>query len=399
MNNQEILEIIDGRKVAIVGSGEETVDHSAEIDACDVVIRFNHFYNYDSGKVGKKVDVIIQTFTSAWLNAKEKHADIIKAQHARIFCGKKPEQFNPADVAKYLGPDVSVSDASAALRPYVKYTTGTAFLAWLAERPRNTEFKIYGFPTGEAADKYFATDAKHYAATKDDELIVRARSIELLEKMKITSRRVEILPRVVIPIKRHSSGAPGKNRALLPRAIEELKKTTLPIVIVGNDDELLKEMEARYGVETFRSPDNDTDEVTDKLRHWRNYAGFHGEIILAQCTAPKLKASWVTDILEARTHAPIAATCVKVKFKVNALYASTEGVFLPLVSQFGPPSVPRQRLPEVVRLSGALWAFHSDALDRRSFYAAGTLRPVIIDERDALDVDTSEDLKEALKVI
>lgn len=47
-------------------------------------------------------------------------------------------------------------------------------------------------------------------------------------------------------------------------------------------------------------------------------------------------------------------------------------------------------------MNGAVFCFHSDALDRKSFYQAGTLRPVIVEERDSLDVDTAEDLAKAV---
>ena len=45
----QILQLLWGKKIAIIGNGLVPVDVSKEIDACDVVIRFNHFYNYDTG--------------------------------------------------------------------------------------------------------------------------------------------------------------------------------------------------------------------------------------------------------------------------------------------------------------------------------------------------------------
>lgn len=391
----ELLEIFDGRTVAIVGNGEETEDHSAEIDACDVVVRFNHFYNYDSGKVGKRVDVVIQTFTTAWAKAKEKHAEVIKGEGARIFCGKKPEQYHPAEVAKYLGPDVCVSDWTSELEPWSRFTTGGAFLCWLASKPRNAKFKVFGFPRGEAADRYFAGDAKHYAQVKDEELAAQARAIEVIERQRITQARRPAAPTIVIPVKANSSGCPGKNERLLPGCVEKLRPLGYEIWLVGDGAERLAV--GLEGVKVFATPPP-TGEVTDDLRLWRDHTGYHGEVILVQCTSPRLKPEWIGAVVEARRHAPVAATCCKVKFKVNGMYAAENGVWTQLVPQFGPASVPRQRLPEVVHLSGAAFAFHSDALDRPSFYQAGTLRPVVVEERDALDVDTPEDLAQALGV-
>lgn len=393
----ELLEIFDGRTVAIVGNGEEQEDHSAEIDACDVVVRFNHFYNYDGGKVGRKVDVIIQTFTTAWVNAKEKHADVIKAQQPHIFCGKKAQQYNPPQVAGFLGADVCVSDWTGELLPWAKYTTGGAFLCWLASKPRNASFKVFGFPRGEAADKYWAGDAKHYARLKDEELAAQARAISILEMQRVNAPRAEARPVIVIPVKANSTGCPGKNEWLLPLCIAKLAPLGYDIHLVGDGADKLSEIAvaaagtAADAIHTFVTPPP-TGEVTDDLRMWRDHTGYHGEVALVQCTSPGMKPEWIDECLAARRCAPISATCCRVNFKVNALYAENNGVWLQLVEGFGPPSAPRQSLPPVIRLSGAVFAFHSDALDLPSFYSAGVLRPVIVEERDALDVDTPEDL-------
>lgn len=396
---QELLEIFDGRTVAIVGNGEEAQDRSAEIDACDVVVRFNHFYNYDGGHVGKRVDVIIQTFTSAWATAENKHADVIRENDARIFCGKKPEQYNPSMVAQYLGPDVCVSDWTKELEPWARFTTGGAFLAWLASCTRNSRFKVFGFPRGAAAEKYFSTDAKRYAAVKDEELAAQARAIAILERQYVFRARENFDPVVVVPVKASSSGAPGKNAVLLEPCVRKLLSLGLEIHLVGDASSLIERVaKVSTLVKPFSAPPP-TGEVTDDLRLWRDHTGYHGEVALVQCTAPFLRPEWVSRTLEARRFAPIAATCVKVPFKVSALYAAQGGIYTQLVGSFGAPSVPRQALPDVVRLSGAVWAFHSDALDRQSFYDAGTLRPVIIDEADALDVDTPEDLELAKRQI
>lgn len=391
----ELLEIIDGRKVAVVGNGIEDENHSAEIDGADIVIRFNHFYNYDSGKVGKRVDVIVQTFTSAWAQATNKHIEVIKEQRPKIFNGKKPEQFNPADVARFMGSDICISDLSSELLPYAQYTTGCAFLCWLASQKRNAEFKIYGFPQGEKADRYFATFAKHYSQVKNDELVMQRRSIAILEGMKIETPRREQERAIVIPIKKNSDGAPGKNAALLPKLLEKLRGCGYRQIIIGDDEDLAKEMQSQFEVEFFKTPEVQTGEITDDLRLWQEMTGYHGEIVYVQCTAPKFRTGWIGRCIEARKYAPIAATCVRVKFKVNAIYGCANGAWAQVVTAFGPPSVSRQRLPDCVRLSGAVWAFHSDALARGSFYQAGTLRPVIVDEEDALDVDTNEELEKA----
>lgn len=53
-------------------------------------------------------------------------------------------------------------------------------------------------------------------------------------------------------------------------------------------------------------------------------------------------------------------------------------------------SVARQLLPETVRITGAVVAAHTDALDFESFYDAGVMRPIIVNEDEALDIDSKE---------
>lgn len=392
---QEFLDLIDGRTVAIVGNGTPEHDCSAEIDSADVVVRFNHFYNYDSGRVGKRVDVVIQTFTTAWINSNNKHEQVIREQLPRIFCAKKPQQYRPDIVAKFLG-QVCVSDMSSDLEPYAKFTTGTAFLMWLSSRPRNARFRIYGFPSGEQADRYFKTDARHYASIKDIELQNRDCAIEVLLKQEIKTARKEQLPHIVIPIKKTSRGVPGKNHRLLPILLERLRGVRYPITIVGDDPEFMAQMTEQFGVLSFETPSNMPDEVTARLRLWRDHTEYSGEVILLQCTSPNLRTEWIEQVLEARKFAPVVATCVPIKFKINSVYGCANGTWGQIVTAFGPPSIPRQNLPECVRLSGAAWAFHSDALSRESFYQAGTLAPVMIPEDEAIDVDTPEDMDVAL---
>lgn len=395
---QEFLDIIDGRTVAIVGNGTPDADCSAEIDSADVVVRFNHFYNYDSGLVGRRVDVIMQTFTSTWVNAKEKHAAVIREQLPRIFCAKKPQQYQPEVVAKFLG-QVCVSDMTSDLEPYAKFTTGTAFLMWLASKPRNAKFRIFGFPSGEKAERYFKTDARHYAPVKDLELQNRDCAIAMLLKQEIKAARVPKLPHIVIPIKAKSEGAPNKNHRLLPILLERLRDVPYPITIVGDDPEFMSQMARQFGVSYFETPSNMPDEVTARLRLWRDHTEYSGEVVLLQCTSPNLRVEWVEKVIAARRHAPVSATCVPVKFKINAIYGCANGIWGQVVTAFGAPSTPRQKLPQCVRLSGAAWAFHSDALSRESFYQAGTLAPVMIPEEEAVDVDTPEDMERALAML
>jgi hypothetical protein len=64
-DESDFIKLVKGKRIAIVGNGDVDKDYSEEIDKADVVIRFNNFYNYQSNKVGKRVDALVLTGTSA----------------------------------------------------------------------------------------------------------------------------------------------------------------------------------------------------------------------------------------------------------------------------------------------------------------------------------------------
>ena len=142
-----------------------------------------------------------------------------------------------------------------------------------------------------------------------------------------------------------------------------------------------------------------TDDVTRSLRRWQVETGFCGDVALVQCTSPKLKAEWIAECFEALSRAPVAATCVELGFKPTAIFREENGVFVPNSQALPPATVARQLLPRAVRITGAVEAFHTDALARESLFEHGTLEPVMVDEADSLDVDDVEQLKEAMKCI
>lgn len=88
-----LVQKLNGRKVAIVGNGNVREDCSVEIDSADVVVRFNHFYNYDSGKVGKRVDIVMQTITPVWERSEGKHIDILDRYRPEVFLVRSDFQY------------------------------------------------------------------------------------------------------------------------------------------------------------------------------------------------------------------------------------------------------------------------------------------------------------------
>lgn len=393
-----LLQKLQGRKVAIVGNGNVSEDYSSEIDAADVVVRFNHFYNYDSGKVGRRVDIVLQTITPMYFDAKNRHDDIVRAQRPHVFLVKNHFTYD-TNLHKVYGDAVRVENTTRFFDAYAPYTTGTTALAYLADKLTNAEVRCYGFQDEADWRRYLATDAKNFGV-RPDERGVMLDSIKRLESLKITDAYKGIDRCIVVPVKQNSTGAPGKNRALLSRCLEELKACKIPITVVGDDTELLSTAHGVYGVDVCPLPSiGSFVDVTETLRQWRVRSGYVGDVALVQCTSPKLKSGWVSGAIDGLKYAPIVATAARLTFKPTAVYVRAGGVFVRACTHLPAASVARQLLPESVRITGAVEAFHTDALDFTSFWDAGIMAPLIVSEEEASDVDTVKDLEKAVQEI
>lgn len=395
-----LLQLIRGRRVAIVGNAPVAANHSLEIDAADVVIRFNDFYRIGEGKTGRRIDIVLQTFSRCWLESRKnkRAAELTAAGHPPIFLVKQEHNYNTV-VHRFLGKDQPVYNIVRFFKPWEKFTTGGAALCYLAsvrDQLPDTTFKVYGFGSDEDWKRYIATDAKHYEVVADDEREAVAVAIKALEANASESAagdKFEMPRRIVIPIKLTSAGLPGKNRILLPRLIEKLKDRMAMVDVVGDDYDMLN-YAAKFGARVFGLPTiNTLVNVNDTLRQWRAMSGFCGRVILLQATSPDLQVQWIDDVIE-RENMPLVATAYAVTRKYTALYRNSEGVYVQAVRDCGDPSAPRQTLPSAVMLNGAIFSFHTDALDFPSFYKAGVLTPVIVEEQDSRDVDVAEDMEE-----
>lgn len=399
-----LTQMLEGRRVAIVGNAQEDRDRSAEIDAADVVVRFNDFYNMATGRVGRRVDIVLQTIARPWFDRWRAgrlaaSLDAVRTQRPAVFLVKRPDNYT-TDAHKLYGRGVRIDNLARAFEPWWRYTTGTAALCFLADSLVNAEVRCYGFAADcdEAWRKYVSTDAKQYASTADDERVAMLGAIERLERLAITEPRsgAFAMPRcVVVPIKAHSEGAPGKNRTLLAPCLSKLRDLDVKVYVTGDDAELMHSV--RDCAEAVPLPAIGAyDDVTKTLRRWQVETGFCGDVALVQCTSPRMQASWVERCFSALEEAPVAATCVELGFKPTAVFREENGVFVPMTEKLPPATVARQLLPRAVRFTGAVTAFHTDALAFNSLFEAGVLEPVMIGGEDALDVDTAEQLKQTL---
>lgn len=371
-----LLQILSGKTISIVGNHKCNIDYSNEIDSAEIVIRFDDFYNYNFKFVGEKVNIIFQTVEEDFQRHENKFIDVIQKQSPNIFI------VNDFDIyaSKFL------SDIGDKIRidiiKNIKYddcTTSAFVLNYLAQNLKNAKVKCYAF------------------AKKEHNSILD--SINKLESLEITSPATEIPNTIVIPIKKNSLGAPNKNRILIRKCIDKCLRCTLPIYLIGDDEELFDELKTEYNEKIntcFISGIKPYDDVTITIRKWASKTNYCGNIVLVQCTSPNLKTEWINECVDKLRFAPLTATSCQCTFKPTALYKEQYGVYIPYSKYAPSASVARQLLPKAIRINGAVEAFHSDQLKYDSFYDNVILKPIIVPEEDSLDIDTQEQLDTVL---
>lgn len=172
---------IKDKTVAIVGNADVDKDYSEEIDAHDVVIRVNNFYNYDSGKVGKKVSALLLSGTSAWMNEAPKGQSL----HEAIISEKKPLIFLLTETSnqkierlhsRYDGCErVMLGNKTSDLR----YTSGTVLLKMIDKVGGYSKISLYGFDKGDKWKNYVNNHAIIHDEVYSEEEVLR---MELFKK-------------------------------------------------------------------------------------------------------------------------------------------------------------------------------------------------------------------------
>ena len=151
---------IKGKTVALVGNATPTNDYSEEIDKADIVIRLNNFYNYNSGKVGKKTDCLVLNGIAALCddpnNGTEFNDDVIQKYKPNIFLVS--ETFNQEITRlhkRYKGCSYTMLGNRAI---DIRYTTGTFLLKMLADMD-DVQCNFYAFDSDDKWKKYVETNS------------------------------------------------------------------------------------------------------------------------------------------------------------------------------------------------------------------------------------------------
>lgn len=178
----DFIKLVKGKRVAVVGNGDVDKDYSSEIDSADVVVRFNNFYNYDTGMVGKKVDALVLTGTSACFDklpgGMSDHKEIIQTYHPDIFMLSEVQNQKIVNVhSRFKGCKLGMLGNPSWLLPL---TSGTITLKMLADC-EDVKVKCYGFSNGEEWKTYNETYNKGHKMTCHlDEDKIRIESLQKL---------------------------------------------------------------------------------------------------------------------------------------------------------------------------------------------------------------------------
>jgi hypothetical protein len=161
--NNSFYNFVKGKNIAVVSNADLDKDYSAEIDSADIVIRFNNFYNYQSGKAGTKVDALVISKVCAFMrqapNGTSTQDMIIANKKPAIFVLSEAENQNFSKLhPRYDGCEINMLGNKAV---DMRYTTGTIVLKMLSEM-EDVNVKYYGFEDNNKWQNYINSYAIHH---------------------------------------------------------------------------------------------------------------------------------------------------------------------------------------------------------------------------------------------
>jgi CMP-N-acetylneuraminic acid synthetase len=398
--------LINGKTVAIVGNQTITENLSDEIDAHDIVIRLNHFYNYDSGNVGKKVSAIFATPTPFWaeMGPEERHQDIIQEQKPLVFILKHEQRINEKIISNHYKGCKIYGFTPDYIKNEGIYTTGTCALNVLSQCI-NFQCDVYGFSFEKDWKSYISSSALHYFKTYKEEEPKRLEYIEEIKKKKIflpAGQIPEFHP--VIPVRKGSSLKDKnireyKGKPLLQHAIEKALKVFGKVTVLSDNEEYAK-LARQWGAEVPYIDErvDDLENIVVRLKRWRDIENINGRIILIQCTSPNITEESLYKIIEEskdKTYRDvIGSVSLFNDIKYSALmFKSEKGFLVQAISGAPDISVPRQSLKPLYYYNGGITSFFHTQLDYDVLFKYSYFYPLMIDETESLDIDNENDFK------
>ena len=391
---------IQGKSVAIVGNLTPTSDLSKEIDAHDIVIRLNHFYNYDSGLVGKKVDMLFVTPTMNWkkMSPKERHQDVIQRLKPEIFAVKHYQRIDDTVRDNHFKGCKIYKFQQNLLKNSQIYTTGTAALQILSNCA-NFTCDYYCFSFDDAWKHYIETEARHYSHQMKSEDELRKEYVEILSKKTLLDDTIHpvICVRKGSSLKDKNIRKYKNNKSLLQICIEKALKVFGQVTVLA-DDEKYCELATKYGatVPYLDQKVDDLEDVTVRLRRWRDKCNIKGRIILIQCTSPDVTVESIERVKEMSksvTYREVIVSTVRyndVKYSALLFFDDDNKYVKQILPNCHQISKPRQVLRPLYHYNGAFVSFSSSQLDKDSLFDDAHLVPCMLDESEGLDIDTAK---------
>lgn len=188
-----------------------------------------------------------------------------------------------------------------------------------------------------------------------------------------------------------------KGEPLLSICIKKLL-SVFDKVVVLSDSEKYGEIASSLGAEVVIDEDvSSMEDVTIRLRKFCERTSYSGRIILCQCTSPNISLESYKKANEFSKHLKndeILISCVEVSQKPSAFFLSdNDGYLYTAVKGMPIVSKPRQILEKLYYYNGGITSFHSSQLKFDSLFENGKLVPLLIDEKEILDIDTEYDLR------
>lgn len=398
--------LINGKTVALVGNGPINENLSEEIDSHDVVIRLNHFYNYDSGNVGKKVNAIFATPTLFWaeMGPEERHWDIIQEQKPLVFILKHEQRIDGEIISNHYKGCKIYGFTPDYIKNEGIYTTDTCALNVLSQCI-NFQCDVYGFTFDKDWKSYITSSALHYFKTYKKEEVKRFEYIEKIKSKRIflpEGKEPDFYPVITV---RKGSSLKDKNireykgKPLLQHAIEKAIKVFGNVTVLADDEEYAN-MAKKWGatVPYIDEKVEDLENVSVRLKRWRDRENINGRIILIQCTSPNIteeSLKRITEESKGKSYRDIiGSVSIFNDVKYSALMFVTNKGYLEQAVKGAPDiSEPRQLLQPMYYYNGGITSFMSSQLDNKTLFEYSYFYPLMIDENESLDIDNEKDFK------
>lgn len=189
-----------------------------------------------------------------------------------------------------------------------------------------------------------------------------------------------------------------KGKPLLQNAIEKCLNIFGTITVLADDEEYCS-LAKQWGASVPYLDDtvDGNEDVTVRLKKWRDSCNINGRIILIQCTSPNITPSTIHKALSKSltlNNNEILITCSEfddLKYSALMFMDNEEKYVKQAIPNIPQISKPRQMLKTLYHYNGAITSFWHEQLDNDSLFDNGNLVPLIIDKNERLDIDKEDD--------